>query len=207
MRILLVEREDAEGRNVMKKAMMSVGLILGLLALGALSPQVTVAQENEYEALLKVLPNSKHSLADGIRQATKATAVPISAKFELGDNGKLSLSVYAAEKGLASDAENNVLKELSGSPESAQWSPEVEVFKDAEHLKRSAEQQTLRALSPFSLLDIIARAEKEQRGRVFSITPVVRDRKPEFVVLVADRDKVNELAYDIMTGRAVKHSK
>ncbi len=201
---MLIER-DAEGRNVMKKVMMSVGLILGLLALGALSLQVGVAQENEYGALLKVLPNSKHQLADGIRQATKATDVPISAKFELDDNGKLSLSVYTAEKGLASDAENNVLKELSGSPESAQWSPEVEVFKDAEHLKRSAEQQTLMALSTFSLLDIIARAEKEQRGRVFSVTPAVRDRKPEFVVLVADRNKVNELVYDIMTGKAVKH--
>ena len=205
MRILLVEREDAEGRNVMKKVLMSVGLILGLLALGALSLQVGVAQENEYGALLKVLPNSKHQLADGIRQATKSTEAPISAKFELDDNGKLSLSVYIAEKGLASDAENNVLKELSGSPEAAQWSPEVEVFKDAEHLKRSAEQQTLMALSTFSLLDIIARAEKEQRGRVFSITPVVHDRKAEFVVLVADRDKVNELVYDIMTGKAVKH--
>jgi hypothetical protein len=201
---LLVEREDAEGRNVMKNVMMSVGLILGLLALGALSLQVG-AQENEYGALLKVLPNSKHQLADGIRQATKSTEVPISAKFELDDNGKLSLSIYTAEKGLASDAESNVLKELSGSPESAQWSPEVEVFKDPEHLKRSAEQQTLMALSTFSLLDIIARAEKEQRGRVFSVTLVVRDRKPEFVVLVADRDKVNELAYDIMTGKTVKH--
>jgi len=189
----------------MKKVMMSVGLILGLLALGALSLQVAVAQENEYGPLLKVLPNSKQQLADGIHQATKATEVPISAKFELDDNGKLSLSVYTAEKGLASDAENNVLKELSGSPESAQWSPEAEVFKDAEHLKRSAEQQTLMALSTFSLLDIIARAEKEQRGRVFSITPVVHDRKAEFVVLVADRDKVNELVYDIMTGKAVKH--
>jgi hypothetical protein len=198
---LLAEREDAEGRNVMKKVMMSVGLILGLLALGALSLQVGVAQENEYGALLKVLPNSKHQLADGIRQATKSTEVPISAKFELDDNGKLSLSIYTAEKGLASDAESNVLKELSGSPESAQWSPEIEVFKDAEHLKRSAEQQTLMSLSPFSLLDTIARAEKEQRGRVISITPAVRDRKAEFVVLVADRDKVNELVYDIMTGR------
>ena len=115
----------------MKKVMMSVGLILGLLALGALSLQVAVAQENEYGPLLKVLPNSKQQLADGIHQATKATEVPISAKFELDDNGKLSLSVYTAEKGLASDAENNVLKELSGSPESGQWSPEAEVFKEA----------------------------------------------------------------------------
>jgi hypothetical protein len=48
-----------KGEMFMKKAMMSVGLILGLLALGTLSLQVTVAQENEYGALLKVLPNSK----------------------------------------------------------------------------------------------------------------------------------------------------
>ena len=48
MRILLVECEDAEGRNVMKKVLMSVGLILGLLALGALSLQVPVIKVRNF---------------------------------------------------------------------------------------------------------------------------------------------------------------
>src|SRR5207249_387699 len=106
-----------ERRNVMKGRNLSVTVIVGFLALAILAPQPAMAQEkeNEYGALLKVLSNSKHSLADGIRQATKSTEVPISAKFELDDNGKLSLSVYTAENGLTTDAEHNVLKELSGS--------------------------------------------------------------------------------------------
>ena len=191
----------------MRANILSVGVIVGLLTLGSLVPQIAKAQETEhgadYGTLLKVLPNSKHSLAEGIRQSAKSGEVPISAKFELNDEGKLSLSIYTAEKGLTTDAEHNVLKELSGSPESAQWNPEVEVFKDAEHLKRAAAQQTLLALSSMSLLDVIAKAEKQQRGTVFSITPVVRNQKPEFVVLVSNNNKVTELSYDLMTGKPI----
>src|SRR5881296_1175876 len=101
----------------MKARILWATVIVGFLALGVLAPQPAVSQEkeNEYGPLLKVLSNSKHSLADGIRQATKSTEVPISAKFELDDNGKLSLSVYTAEKGLTTDAEHNILKELSGN--------------------------------------------------------------------------------------------
>ncbi len=176
----------------MKARILSVTVILGVLALGILASQPAMAQEkdNEYAALLKVLSNSKHSLADGIRQATKSTEVPISAKFELNDNGKLSLSVYTAENGLTNDAEHNVLKELSGSPEAAEWNPEVEVFKDPEHLKRAAAQQTLMAVSKMSLLDVIAKAQKQQPGTVFSITPVVVGHQPKFNVLVANNGRV-----------------
>src|SRR5207245_6625453 len=112
-----------ERRNVRKTRILSVTVVVGFLALGVLAPQPAMAQEkeNEYGALLKVLSNSKHSLADGIRQVVKSTEVPISAKFELDDNGKLSLSVYTAENGLTTDAEHNVLTELSASPDAAAW--------------------------------------------------------------------------------------
>jgi hypothetical protein len=100
----------------MSKSALLVRIALVLLSLGLLTPPLSTAQEEEpseeYGSLLKVLSQSKHSLADGIRQATTSTEVPISAKFELDDNGKLSLSVYTAERGLATDAENNILKEL-----------------------------------------------------------------------------------------------
>ena len=92
------------------------------------------------EALLKALPSSKVTLAQGIEQAAKGSAAPISAKFEMDDKGELSLSVYVADKGLSKNAEHNVLKELSGSPTSAAWTPETETFKDVEHVARSAEQ-------------------------------------------------------------------
>ena len=192
----------------MKARILSVTVMVGFLALGVLAPQPAMAQEkgNEYTALLKALSNSKHSLADGIRRATKSAEVPISAKFELDDNGKLSLSVYTAENELTTDAEHTVLKELSGSPEGAAWNPEVEVFKDPEHLKRAAEQQTLMALSQMSLLDVIAKAQKQQPGTVFSVTPVVVGHQPKFNVLVANNGRVIALAYDLW-GNIVRSQK
>jgi len=185
----------------------SVGVAVVLLTLGLSVSHLARAAEyekEEYGPLLKVLSKSKLSLADGIRQATRAPEAAISAKFELDDNKKLSLSVYTAEKGFDTDAEHNVLKELAGSPEGEKWSPEVEVFKDPEHLKRSAGQLTLMAISPHSLLDIISRAQKDQQGTVFSITPVVENRKPQFVVLVDAQGKVVELKYNLLTGEPMK---
>ena len=194
----------------MKRIVILTSFIAGFVLMGGLGQQLVRAnghaQGEDYAALLKVLSNTKHSLADGIRQATKSTEVPISAKFELDDNGKLSLSVYTAENGLTTDAEHSVLKELSGSPEAAAWNPEVEVFKDPEHLKRAAEQQTLMILSQMSLLDVIAKAQKQQPGTVFSITPVVVGHQPKFNVLVANNGRVITLAYDLW-GNIVRSRK
>jgi uncharacterized membrane protein YkoI len=180
---------------------LGIGLTLGV----AQRARTAEYSQEEYGPLLAVLSQSKLTLADGIKQAAaKAPETAISAKFELDDHKKLSLSVYTAEKGLETDAEHNVLKELAGSPEEGKWSPEVEVFADAEHLKRSAAQLTLMALSPQGLLDIIAKAEKEQPGTVFSITPVVENHKPQFVVLVAAQGKVVAVRYNLMTGESMK---
>jgi hypothetical protein len=168
---------------------------------------VRAAEKDEYAKLLPTLSKSKHTLAAGIKQAAaKATEVAISAKFEL-EEGKLSLSVYTAEKGLSTDAEHNVLKELAGSPEAAQWKPGVEVFKDVPHVSRASQQLTLMSLSKFSLLDILKKVEKDQAGTAFSITPVLHDRKALFVVLVAAQGKVVKLTYDLMTGEIVKSTR
>ena len=178
-----------------------VGLTLGL----AQRARTAAYSQAEYGPLLAVLSKSQLTLADGITQAAaKAPETAISAKFELDDHKQLSLSVYTSEQGLDTDAEHNVLKELAGSPAGERWSPEVEVFEDAEHLKRSAAQLTLMALSPHTLLDIIANAGKEQPGTVFSITPVEEHRQPQFVVLVAAQGKVVALRYNLMTGESMK---
>ena len=162
------------------------------------SPQVSPDDE-----LLKALPNSKHTLLEGIQQLGMAPEVPISAKFELED-GKLSLSVYTAGKGLAVDAEHNVLQEYAGSPEAAAWQPKVEVFKDVEHTARSSQQLTLMALAAASLSDVLKKVEKAQAGTAYSITPVLRGRKAQFVVLTAQNGRSVELVYDLLTGDAVK---
>lgn len=160
------------------------------------------------DGLLKALPGSKHTLAAGIQQAqAKAPEAAISAKFEMDDKGELSLSVYTVEKGLAVDAEHNVLKELSGSPSRTAWSPGVEVFQDVPHVARSAQQLAVMAVSPMSLLDVIRKAEKDQPGTVYSVIPVFRDRKPVFAVKVGSGGRTIPLWYDALTGGAVRPAK
>ena len=172
----------------------------------AVIPLSAFAEEQDAGALRQALPKAKVTLADGIKQAAQAPAAPISAKFEMDDKGQLSLSVYIAAKGLRTDAEHNTLQELSGSPESDSWKPETETFKDPEHVARASEQATLMSLTRVSLLDVAAKAAK-RGGTVFSVTPDVRGRKPVFVVLVANKGKIQELTYDLMTGTEAKPSK
>jgi hypothetical protein len=180
-------------------ALLAIALSFGTLS--AANSAFAAAAEKDQSALIKALPLSKVSLIDGLRQSTKSPEVPISAKFELDDKGKLSLSVYTVEKGLSTDAEGNVLKELSGSPENAKWTPEVEVFKDIPHVSRASQQLALMALSPFSLADIATKAQKQHPGTVFSITPAVRNHKPVFVVFEADKGKVIELTFGLLDGK------
>lgn len=172
---------------------------LGLLAVCATATAFSSMgeQAGDSAALAKALAKSKHSLADGIRQISKTPEAAISAKFEFDHDGKLSLSVYTAEKGLGVDAEHNVLKEYSGSPEQAAWTPGIEIFKDVAHVARSAQQATLMAMSNSSLLDLVARAEKESKGQVLSISPVLDGRKSYFAVTAVAGGKVVELKYGI----------
>ena len=150
------------------------------------------ADPKETQALLAALPKSKLTLLEGVRQAAKGGAVVISAKFELED-GKLSLSVYTAEKGLAVEPEKNVLQELAGSPEGDKWAPNAEVFKDVPHVARSSEQLTLMALGKASLTNIIERVGKSQSGTVFSVTPVIRNHRPAAEVLVAEKGRLKRV--------------
>lgn len=158
------------------------------------------AHKDDSAALVKALSKSKHSLTEGIRQVSKAPETAISAKFEFDDNGKLSLSIYTAEKGLGMDAEHNVLKEYSGSPEAAAWAPSAEVFKDVAHVARSAQQHTLMALTKLSMLDVIANAEKDTKGQILSITPLVSDHEAYFAVQAVVGDKVVEKKYEMWGG-------
>ena len=161
----------------------------------------------DYSALLQALPNSKLTLADGLRQSTKGTEVPISAKFELNDDKQLALSVYTAEKGLAVDSEHNVLKERGGSPAKAAWTPETEVFKDIPHVTRASAHLTVAAIAKHSLLEIVTRAQKEHPGTVFSVTPAIQGKNAVFAVLIANKGKVSEYTYDAMSGRAAAGKK
>ena len=166
-------------------------LIAAFVVAGSLGWQPARAEgdSKELQAVAQALGKSKHSLLEGIRQTSHGSAAAISAKFELED-GKLSLSVYTAEKGLSVPPEENVLQELSGSPEQDKWTPQVEIFKDVPHIARSAAQLTLMSLGRKSLAAIIAEVRKTHAGTVFSITPAIKNHRPVAVVLVAQKGKV-----------------
>jgi len=57
-----------------------------------------------------------------------------------------------------------------------------------------------------SLLDVAGKAAKHG-GTVVSVAPEVRGGKPVFVVLVANKGKIQQLTYDLVTGAEKKPSK
>ena len=184
---------------------LSAALAAVSLTLVAAAPSLAKEYADEgTAALLKVLGDSKVSLADGIQQVAKGGEAAISAKLELDDDNKLSLSVYTAEKGLGEDAEHNVLKEFSGGPTQPPWSPEVEVFKDIPHVSRASEQLALMALANQPLANFVVTAQKQHKGMVFSASPEVYKHRPVVLVLVADQGKVNEYRYDLATGHSIR---
>lgn len=178
-----------------------VALATGALILSSLS---LVAAENSDDALLARLKNSKHSLADGIKQSEKENGLGISAKFEMKGE-TLMLSVYTAKAGLGKDAEHNALIELQGDAAKTPWTPEIEVFEDKKHLTRAAMQLTLVQLSKLTLTDAIKKAEAAQPGTVYSVIPSVKDGNAVYDVKVATADgKSVHLVVDGKTGKASK---
>ena len=159
--------------------------------------------DQETAALVQALSDSKISMVEGLRQISKGGEAPISAKFEFDDNHKLSLSVYTAEKGLATDSEHNALKEYSGSPETKPWTPAAEVFKDIPHVARASGHLTLVALAKHSLADFITMAQKQHKGIVLSAIPEVQSHRAVLVVLFAYERKVQEYRYDLAMGQAL----
>lgn len=159
------------------------------------------------DRLVALLPRSRHTIAQAVRQAEYPCPHEpvISARFERNHDGKLSLSLASAEKGLSVAAEHNVLKELVASPESERWTPAVEVFKEVEHVARAATELTLAALSKFTLLEVLERAEKDEPGIVYAITPVVVERRALWVVRVSTKAGVVSLRYDLLSGERIKN--
>lgn len=174
-----------------------------LILISALVLGVSTVHAAPQGDLVAALAKSKLTLADGIRQITKTGDLAISAKFEFDDNGKLSLSVYSAQKGLSVAPEENILQELAGDPEQSPWKPDIEVFKDVPHVARSSEQLTVLSLARLTLLDVINKVQEKHLGTVFSITPEIRQHKPVVIVLVANNGKVTELTYNLLDGALI----
>src|SRR5439155_6270557 len=77
-----------------------------------------------------IVNKSKISMCDAIGKISDEDGSVIEAKFELGDDGKLSLSVYPLGKPRALDAERNVFNEASGDPTADPFATKLETFHD-----------------------------------------------------------------------------
>lgn len=170
-----------------------------LAALAAAFFALPAAAADDAAALLKALPSAKHSLVQVITEVSKGGEVAIEAKYEL-EKGKLLVGAYTAVKGIGIDAERNSFKEYNGVSTDATWKPKTEVFKDAEHLKRSAQYATLLSLTKVTLLSIAAKAAADRPGTVFEIKPVIENGTPLFAVRVAHDGTMTKLTYDLVTG-------
>jgi hypothetical protein len=133
-----------------------------------------------------IVRQSRITMAAALAQLEKTDGPAIEAKFELGDDGKLSLSVYPVGKGIATDPERNAFFELAGDPTAATFAPDKTEFTvpDEEHLTRSARDLTLVQTARFSLREAVRRAA--HRGFVFWAIPTIRDHVAGYGVYVLD---------------------
>jgi hypothetical protein len=131
-------------------------------------------------------------------------AAAISAKYEVGDGGRVSLSIYVAAQG-ARNGGRAFLKELAGDPLAPTWSPASETLRSGPDVAEATEQRHLMAMTKLTLLEIARTAKVDQPGTVFSIVPSVVGGRPEFIALVlGPNSQVATLAYDVKTGRRLR---
>jgi hypothetical protein len=133
-----------------------------------------------------IVRQSKISMIDGLKMSERQYGKTIEAKFEIGDDGKLSLSIYPIGKGIKTDAERNTFAELAGDPTADTFAPSLSQFAvpDEEHLTRSARDLTLVQTASLSLMDAVKRVQS--RGFVYWAIPTVRDTRAGYGVYVLD---------------------
>jgi hypothetical protein len=134
----------------------------------------------------------------------KPPAVPISAKYELDDRRNLSLSLYVATQGTR-NPNHAFLKEVSGNPGAATWSPASETLNGASDGSDGVTQRRLMATTKLTLIDIARQAIADQPGTVFSVIPTVVAGKPQFAVKVlGPNSQIATMAYDLKTGSRLR---
>ena len=135
-----------------------------------------------------VVRDARTTMSAGIALSEAQYGPTLEAKYELGDDDKLSLSIYPAGHGIALDAERNLFQELAGDPTAATFAGALEVFHDQEHLTRSARDLTLVQLSRATLLQTVRRLERY--GRVYWAIPTIQQGRAGYgLYVLADNDR------------------
>jgi hypothetical protein len=145
---------------------------------------------------LTVLHTATISMSEALAQVDTSAGTPIEAKFELGDDGALSLSVYPAD--LTQPAEANTFAELAGDPTGSAWTPETETFAipDEEHLTRSARDLTLVQTAGITLRAAVDQVEAAfPGGVVYWAIPTRRGTQSGYGIYVLDADDVSHYLF------------
>jgi hypothetical protein len=135
-----------------------------------------------------IVRQSKISMLDAIDQAEAASGKIVEAKFELGDDGKLSLSLYPV-KDFTLDAERNELGELSGDPTAASWAPEYAKFDvpDEEHVTKASRDLTLVQAAGMNLRSAVQRVSNRfPGGFVYWAIPTRQGTRAAYGIYVLD---------------------
>ena len=176
-----------------------------LTALTILSAFKSYAGGHDPRAIIDLMKNSNFSLLQGISLAEKTSGPATSAKFEIGDDGKLVISIYTVPEGLGVEPEKATLTELSGDPKAVAVKLVPEVFTDKEHIARAAVHMTLFQLSKLSLKQTIEVALKNTSGNPIDIrNPMVRGKRPvaDVIIYKATEDSFYSVTVDLLSGKS-----
>jgi hypothetical protein len=138
-----------------------------------------------------IVRTARIDMRTGIQQVLATYPAVVEAKYEIGDDGKLSLSIYPVQQLLNIDAERQTFFEVAGHPTDVTFAPDTAKFDvpDVEHVTRSARDVTLVQTMNMSILDAIDRAQFEiQDGIVYWAIPTIRGTRAGFGVYVLAPD-------------------
>ena len=145
-------------------------LMLALVAAGALTAPAAQGEESKDQAALaKALAAAKVSLEKAL-SASQRQGKPISGKFEIGDDGKLQLSVYTAKGDAFSEV---IVDHATGAVEKA------EAITSGEDLEAAKAQIAAMAKARLGLDKAVSKAVYANRGyRAVSVYPSLKDGHP-----------------------------
>ena len=145
-------------------------LMLALVVAGALTAPAAQGEESKDQAALaKALAAAKVSLEKAL-SASQRQGKPISGKFEIGDDGKLQLSVYTAKGDAFSEV---IVDHATGAVEKA------EAITSGEDLEAAKAQIAAMAKARLGLDKAVSKAVYANRGyRAVSVFPSLKDGHP-----------------------------
>ena len=144
----------------------------------------------ELGADVTIVRNSQISMLDAIDQLEPQYGKIVEAKFELGDDGHLSLSLYPA-KDFHVDAERTELGELSGDPTAATFAPSYAKFDvpDEEHVTKASRDLSLVQAAGMNLRSAVAKVQARfPGGFVYWAIPTRQGTRAGYGIYVLDRN-------------------